>query len=98
MNWFVVYTAAAIALTTVNIYFAYRILRIARKSLLSKILYDLLVVVLFLWLHSFSIVFLLVSMPGWQFFYSMVYFVMPVSALYLLWDVLRYVREKSAMR
>lgn len=98
MNWFVVYAVAAIALTTANIYFAYRILRIARKSLLSKILYDLLVVVLLLWLHSFSIIFLLVSMPGWQFFYSLAYLVMPVSALYLLWDVLRYAHEKSALR
>ncbi len=98
MNWFLLYAIAAITVTTANTYFVYRILRIARKSLLSKILYDLLVVVLFLWLHSFSIIFLLISMPGWQFFYSMVYFVMPVSALYLLWDVLRYVHEKSALR
>jgi len=89
-----IYTGGAIALTTATLYFTYRIIRIARRSLISKILYDLLIVVILLWLHSFAIVFLLISVQGWQFFYALVYFALPIASLYLLWDVLIYTGKK----
>jgi hypothetical protein len=89
-----IYAIAAISLTTATLYFLYKIIRIARRSLISKILYDLLIVIILLWLHSFAIVFLLTSMWAWQFFYALVYFALPIASLYLLWDVLIYTGKK----
>jgi len=44
-----IYAIAAIALTTATLYFTHKIIRIARRSLISRILYDLLIVVILLW-------------------------------------------------
>jgi hypothetical protein len=93
-----IYGLAAIALTSAMLYLTYRLLRIARRSLLSKMLYDLLIVVILVWFHSLAIVSLLISVPGWQSLYAFVYILMPIASLYFLWDVLRYVREKEKQK
>jgi len=93
--YLIVYTIASLFLTSFMLYLTYRTLRIAKRSLLSKILYELLVVVVFLWLHSFAIVFLLIRAPAWQLLYALIYILLPVTSLYFLWDVLRYSKERS---
>ena len=92
------YVLAAIALASVTLYLTYRLLKAARRSLLSKILYDLLIVIILAWFQSFAIIFFLASVPGWQSLYAFVYILMPIASLYFLWDVLRYVREKERQK
>ena len=94
MNLFaLVYLVASIITTTLTLYLTYHLLKVARKSLLSKIFYDLLIVVLILWSHSTIDILSYYIWRGsglWMYYFVFEDILLPVAALYLLWDVILY--------
>ena len=91
----IVFLAASIALTTATLYLTILLLKIARKSLLSKILYDLLIVVILLWSHPIADI-VSYGLYG-EFGFSGYYFIfesiiLPIASLYLIWDIVSYTK------
>ena len=96
-----IYLVTSIIITTLTLYLTYQLLRVARKSLLSKILYDLLIVVLILWSHSIADI-LSYSILGefglWNYYFVFENILLPVAALYLIWDVISYALRSKRRR
>ncbi len=91
----ITFLVSSIAVTTATVYLTALLLKIARKSLLSKILYDLLIVVIILWSHSIADI-VSYSLYG-EFGFSGYYFIiesmiLPIVCLYLIWDIVSYAK------
>jgi len=92
-----VYFVSSIAITSATLYLTYLILKTARKSLLSKILYDLLIVVIILWSHPIADTVSHELCGGFGFFgYYFIFedIILPIACLYLIWDIIRYAKTR----